>query len=332
MPRPEKRSPETAYLFRRLTAHVPMASLIHMLAVAEYLSFRHAAHALGTSQSSVSSSIRKLEDELRLTIFERTTRGVRLTEAGRQLVSLVSKAIDQIEQGIQIAGKTAAGEHGRLRVGTFGLLRDSFLDELLVIYRTRYPGIDIEITEGSANETIALLRSQQLDIAFVVGRPEPPDCHSRKIWSEPLLVALPERHRLVKQSSVTWRDLAGEIFIVRRHGLGMYMRAHVTYRLDGFWPPPNIQCFDVGRDTLLTMVAQGHGITLVGGAIALLRAPGLTLLPISDEPTPLSFSAVWSPHNRSFILRKLLSLAAEMERLYSNKRSVPTDRDGPSVS
>ncbi|ESX84991.1 LysR family transcriptional regulator [Mesorhizobium sp. LNJC405B00] len=69
-----------------LGSRIPLTSLIQTLAVAEYLNFRHAANALGVSQSSVSARIKALEEDLGILLFERNTRGVRLTEAGRLFV------------------------------------------------------------------------------------------------------------------------------------------------------------------------------------------------------------------------------------------------------
>ncbi len=75
------------------------------------------------------------------------------------------------------------------------------------------------------------------------------------------------------------------------------------------WPAPSILRFGVGYGTLLSMVGQGFGITIVSAAASLLSNPGVALLPIADEPEPLTFSAVWSPFNQSATLRHLLDLA-----------------------
>ncbi|RVM04669.1 LysR family transcriptional regulator [Sinorhizobium meliloti] len=91
-----------------------MASLIQAIAVAEHLNFHHAAKALGTSQSSVSARIKALEDELGIPLFERNTRGVRLTEAGRHFVERVTAGVDQLENAVKSASLAASGECGEL--------------------------------------------------------------------------------------------------------------------------------------------------------------------------------------------------------------------------
>ncbi|GAJ29276.1 transcriptional regulator LysR [Acidomonas methanolica NBRC 104435] len=197
-----------------------MTALMQTLAVAEYLSFHRAALALGTSQSNVSTRIKALEQELGIVLFERNTRGVRLTEAGRLFVERVSAGVDQLDHAVKTAGMAASGEYGRLRIGIHALIPRSFLAELIGQYREDHPGIEVEIVEGTAREAVMQLRAHRLDIVFLAGAAELPDCHSRRIWTEALLAVLPERHPLAVQSSVTWAELAGETFLVRHGGTG----------------------------------------------------------------------------------------------------------------
>lgn len=298
----------------RLGARIPLVSLIQTLAVAEHLNFHHAAQALGVSQSGVSARIRALEEELGISLFERNTRGVRLAEAGRHFVEQIAAGIDQLDYAVKTASMTAAGECGRLRIGIDGLIAGSFLDDLLAGFRASHPGIAVEMTEATVRDAVVQVRMCKLDVAFVVGAFELPDCHSRPIWTEALMVALPVDHRLVDQPGVTWDDLAAEQFLARHGGTGPQVQDHIIKRLAGRWCPPAIRRFEVERGTLLSMVAQGFGITLVGEASRLFPTAGVALLPITDEPGPIVFSAIWSPHNHSAALRNLFALTGEMSR------------------
>lgn len=295
-----------------LGSRIPLASLIQTLAVAEYLSFHRAANALGVSQPSVSARIRALEEDLGVRLFERDTRGVRLTEAGRLFVERVSVGVEQLDFAVKTAGMAASGECGRLRIGIHALIPRSFLAELIAQYREAYPGIEVEITEGTARDAVMQLRANNLDVAFIAGNPELSDCHTRPIWTEPLVAVLPEGHLLASQAAVTWADLIGETFLVRQGGTGPQVHDHIVLRLAGRWPAPSILRFDVGRGSLLSMVGQGFGVTIVGAATALLPTTGVVFLPFADEPEPVPFSAVWSPFNRNATLRNLLTLAGRM--------------------
>lgn len=291
-----------------------MISLQQTVAVAEYLNFRHAARALGVSQSSISARVKALEEDLGILLFERHARGVRLTDAGRHFVERVTAGIDHIDHAVSTAGMLARGEQGRLRVGINALIPGSFLATLIERYRERHPGIDVEMAEITAREGVRRVRANKLDLTFVAGAPNFPDCHLRPIWRERLLAALPANHSLCEKAGVTWADLAGETFIVRHGGTGPQVNDHIVARLASTFPHLSILRFDVERVTLLSMVAQGYGVTIAGESLALLHLPTVKFVPILDEAEPVPFSAIWSPHNRSPALRSLLDLAGRISQ------------------
>ena len=297
-----------------LGSRITLTALIQTLAVAEYLNFRHAANALGVSQSSISERIKALEDTFGIPLFERHARGVRLTDAGRHFVEQVAIGVAQLDHAVKTVGMMARGDYGRLRIGVHALIPGSFLAEVVGQYHALYPDVDVEITEGTAAEVVNQLRANRLDVAFVAGAPEYPDLHSTRIWTEPLVVALPASHPLADRNGVTWADLAGEAFIVRHGGTGPQVHDHILLRLAGSWLSPSILRHAVEQGSLLSMIAQGYGVTIAGDAHTLIRPPGVVFLPFLDEPEPVPFSAVWSPHNRSAVLRNLLDLANRMSR------------------
>ena len=302
------RSPDDLAL-SPLGSRIPLVSLIQALVVAEHLNFRHAASAMGVSQSSVSTRIKQLEQDLGTLLFERRHRGVRLTEAGQHFLEHVAIGIEHLDHAVRTAGTIARGEQGRLRVGLYSSIAAGFLAELLSQFREQYPAVDLQITEGRARDTIREVREARLDVAFVVGVPPAGECHSKPLWTEALLVALPERHLLAGAESVMWSELASENFLTRSGGAGPQAHDHIVLRLAEHWNQFRIQRYDVERDTLMSMVAQGYGITLTSEAAAQASFPGVVFRPILDEPEPITFSAVWSPHNRSQALLNLLALA-----------------------
>ncbi len=297
-----------------LGSRIPLASLIQTLAVAEHLNFRHAANTLGVSQSCVSTRVKLLEQDLGILLFERLPRGVRLTEAGRHFVDQVAVGIGHLDHAVKTAGLLARGEHGRLRIGANALISNGFLADLLNRYRGLYPGVEMEIAERRVGEAVKQVRDGNLDVAFVLGTPAIPDCHSKPIWTEQTMIALPATHPLAHRESVAWVELSAETFLVRYGGTGPQLHDLILQRLAERWPRPSIQRFDVDRLTLISMVEQGYGVTLVPEATAQIRFPGVVFLPIIDEHKPAVFSAVWSPNNRAVALRDLLDLAKEARR------------------
>ncbi|KAA9011145.1 MULTISPECIES: LysR family transcriptional regulator [Alphaproteobacteria] len=98
-----------------------MTALIQVLAVAKHLSFHRAARVLGVSQSSVSSRVKALEDELGIVLFDRNTRGVRVTAAGRRFLDQVHEALGILDHAVKMARTQARGEEGELRIGVHAL-------------------------------------------------------------------------------------------------------------------------------------------------------------------------------------------------------------------
>jgi DNA-binding transcriptional LysR family regulator len=296
-------------VYSPLGSRIPLASLVQALGVAEHLNFRHAAAALGVSQSSVSTRIKQLEQDLGILLFERRHRGVRLTEAGQHFLENVATGLEHLDHAVRTAGAIARGEQGRLRVGLHSSIAAGFLAELLGQFRKQHPAVNLQIIEGRARDTIREVREARLDVAFVIGVPPAGDCHSKPLWTEALLVALREGHPLTEAEGVRWHELAGEPFLARRGGAGPQIHDHIVLRLAGNWSQAQIQRFDVAHDTLMSMVAQGYGITLISEAAAQVCFPGVVFRRILDEPEPITFSALWSPHNRSQALLNLLALA-----------------------
>jgi len=295
-----------------MAGRIPMVSLIQTLAVAEHLNFRHAANVLGVTQSSISSRVKALEETLGIQLFERRHRGVRLTEAGRHFVAGVSAGIGHLDHVVRTVGALATGSEGQLYIGLHTSIAAGFLAELRQRYRKAYPGIELVIAEGRSSETIGQVRDGRLDVAFVVNTPPPPDCHSRELWREPIVAALPVSHPLAASPSVLWRDLVQETFLVRTGASGPQVFEHVVRRVAERGVSPQVHRRDVGRDTLMHMVATGEGITLTTEAASHVTFPGVVFLPIGDEPEAARFSAIWSPHNGSPALKNLLDLAIQM--------------------
>lgn len=303
----------------KLGTRIPLSALTHAVTVAEYSSFRRAAEHLGIVQSSISTRVKQLEEELGIMLFERLPRGVRMTEAGNHFLAQITEGIDLINHAITTASGIAKGETGSLRIGLYSPIYSGFLSRILHNFRAQHPSIGLHFTEGHARSIIKSVREQVLDVAFVLSSPPIKDCHSKPLWSDQLMIAIPKSHRLLGTKKIHWSDLSEEKFIIQKNGIGPQFYDLVVMRLNRISYKPFIELIDVGRDTLLGMVAKGYGITPVSSTVATFEFPGLTFLPLTDEPDPLIFSAVWSVHNRSATLRNMLSLAQAETRLSISK-------------
>lgn len=308
----QKASAPSVFPASLLYGQIPMTTLVQTLAVAEYLSFHRAALALGTSQSSISTRIKALEEDLGVVIFDRNTRGVRLSEAGRRFVDQVEDAIGILNHAIKTAGMQARVEEGELRVGVHALIPSCFLDRLLERFRIEYPKIRLHIAEGTARDAQIMVRESRLDVAFMAGAYEIIDLNSRVIWHDRLTVGMPVAHPLAGHSDVEWRQLASETFLVRLGGTGPQVCDLILLRSTGKWPAPTILRHDIGREALLSMIAAGHGISVFAQENLRPTTANVTFVPIRDEPETIPFSAVWHPGNRNPALKSLFACADEL--------------------
>ncbi|RDD94642.1 LysR family transcriptional regulator (plasmid) [Paracoccus sp. TD-10] len=186
----------------------------YVLAASELLSFSKVAYALDARVSTVSRSIRDLEDSLGVSLFQRSTMGVRLTDAGARFLDNVLPAIIQIEAAIQHAGSAGRVEDGVVRVGILTTLAGGFLRDLVEAWRGAFDGVGLQIRDGGRREHLRAIRARDLDIVFLTGNGRIEDCDQIELWQERVHVALPEAHPLAQEGRLDWQQLKGEHFIV----------------------------------------------------------------------------------------------------------------------
>lgn len=296
-----------------------------MIAAAEHGSFRQAALAVGVRESAISRRIRDLEDQAGAALFIRYQRGVSLTEAGKKFVVRARRAISEIDLALKEVGAAGRGEKGVLRIGILTSLASGFIAELLQRYREQNPGIRPKFVEGAPAEHMAAVRRHEIDLAFLTGHAEAPECEVKRLWRERVFVVLSEKHELAAKERIEWADLRGRHFIVSEAEPGPEIHDYLVKHLAELSHRPSVErCPVYNRDTLMQMVALEDGITLTSEATTGTIFPGVAYRLLVTKALP--FCAVWSPRNDNPALRRMLSLA----RSLSKKRfgTPPINPDG----
>jgi len=291
---------------------IELRHLRYFVAAAEHGSFRKAGVALKIQESAISRRIRDLEDELGVSLFHRHHGGVSLTQAGQRFLRRARKVLRQINDGARDLGAIGRAESGRVKIGIFSSFASGFLADLFRTYDQRHSDVRLDFIDGAPAEHVASIRQLRLDVAFLTGRRDWPDCVTEHLWSERVFVVLPEMHTLTEKGELDWQDLAIEAFIVSEAPPGPEIRDYLVRRLADLGHQPEIQPQYVGRDNLLAAVAVGRGLTVVSEAAGAVQMPGITYRPVANEQLP--FSAVWSARNDNPALRRLLSLARTMSK------------------
>ena len=165
---------------------------------------------LGTPHSVVGRRIRALEDRLGVSLFERHPGSVRLTGAGARFFAECRTPLQQLDCAVKTAGAAGRAAIGRLNIGILSSMSAGFLREVVRTYHERQPDVLVHIVEGPSVEQIALVRKSQLDVAFVLGTPDLPNCEVTRLWAEHIYVAMPQGHALCGHDQVTWTSLRDE--------------------------------------------------------------------------------------------------------------------------
>jgi DNA-binding transcriptional LysR family regulator len=221
---------------------------------------------------------------------------------------------DSTHQASKIAETAGRGATGQLRIGILSSMGSGFLRELIQSFSERHPGVSLQFVEGASSEQISLVRKRRLDVAFLADASEATDCDVAPLWNERLFVVLPRTHPLSSRQVVAWQALRNEHFIIRQSNCSRAFCERLIKHLSDRTHTPNMQKADVGRETIMHLVAMGRGVSLTSEATLVTAFPDVVFRPISGPDASLQFSAIWWPGNDNPALRRFLSQARALAK------------------
>jgi len=172
------------------------------IAVAEELHFARAAERLHIEQSPLSRAIRELEEDLGERLFVRTSRSTRLTRAGKLFFEHVPRVFTALQQARDSVKAAASGFHGQLRIALSDCITPSRLPALLALCRQEEPEVDIRLFQVSLAQQIKGLQEDLYDVGFAQSEEAGDGINTIAVWSDPLMVAVPARHHLLKHKRI----------------------------------------------------------------------------------------------------------------------------------
>jgi DNA-binding transcriptional LysR family regulator len=241
---------------------IDLQHLRYVIAAAQQGSFRRAAETLRLRQSTLSRRVRQLEDRLGVVLFERHSGGVRLTPAGIDLARAARRLVEELDTMIASARAVGRGEAGRLTVGFYTSLSAGQLRATLLDYVQQFPAVEVCTVEGQRSRLFSELKTGSIDLAIVTGDPKGHDGEFMPLWSERIIVALPEAHLLAANVFIYWTDLKSEQFVLSRRDPGPDIQDILTARLAAPGDRPRVASHDVSNETILSLVAAGRGVSL----------------------------------------------------------------------
>jgi DNA-binding transcriptional LysR family regulator len=249
----------------------------YFLAVAEALSFTAAARRLNISQPPLSQQIADLEREVGARLFERHSRHVELTEAGRTFRRHAEALVAQAKRAADETRAVGQGSDGVLHVAATSSVIYSGLALRIADFRRDNPGVRIVIHELSPQDQLEQLTSKRVDVCFARFAPEEQDIRVRRAWRENAGLVVPRGHRLDGRKSVRIASLRNEEFVFYRLPESSFAtQLHAICVQQGF--APRIVQEVVEALSVLSLVAAGHGIGFVPELLG--RNSGIPYLPI----------------------------------------------------
>jgi DNA-binding transcriptional LysR family regulator len=271
---------------------------------------------MGVQPSTVSRRVQELEDHIGVSLFERFAHGVRLTAAGRSFLQQVDQARPILTAAVDQAQRDGAAARGHLRLGFVWSFAGGIGREIVSAYREQNPSIRLELTEVGAAELIKRTLARQIDYAWIVcWRDLDPALEVERLWSEALHLATPSASARFEPQD--WKVLVEKPYLCRSTDEWRHFQQHLD-EVDG--PKMDIRAHDCSRETVLSLVAGGDGVTLFPESIAALGHPGVQFLPMKDPRGRLEISAIWRRETDNPALRRFMALTREWLR---RSRSTP---------
>lgn len=298
--------------------NIRVDALLQTPVVAEQGSFQKAASLLGVKTSTISRRTHELEARIGALLFHRHRHGVRPTDAGKFFFENIRRIESDLGSALVNVRAAGRGESGWLRIGLCVSLSAGSLRDALLAYAEQFPDVEISVFDESRRTLMERLNSGALDIVVVNGQLRHAALDMLPLWSDDILVAMPDGHPLSRQDTVTWDDLRQERILFSSRDPGPELHHALIAGLSGSGILPAILQTSADRDTIIGLVALRRSVTLLYASSAGVVHPGVIYRKLSSRHRTLSARCIafWDGRNDNPALRQFLVLL----------------RDGPPVA
>lgn len=294
-----------------------LQQLRQFVAVAETLNFHRAAERLNIAQPPLSMAIRRLEDDLGVRLFERTSQSVVLTEAGKAALKPARQALFHADEVRRVLAQVKSGEIGRLRIGFVQSAMMAFLPRTIAQLRTLHPDVELDLAENDTQSVLSLIDAGEADIGIVrFPAPPFPSITLVPILSDGYIIALPEGHRLARSRKIELIDLSADGFVMpsERRNPSVYFSVMAACIQAGF--SPNIVQHGEQAQTILAFVESGLGVALVPKMWERMAPRGVILRPLTDQTATsrTGLSIAYRTNAMTFAKRRIIEIALDVQK------------------
>ncbi|QMV19623.1 LysR family transcriptional regulator [Granulicella sp. 5B5] len=283
---------------------IELRHLRYFIAVAEELHFGRAAIRLHLAQPPLSQQIRRLEELLGYPLFIRTSRSVRLTQAGEVYLERARRLLLSAQRDLDEARAIAKGEVGSLHLGFVGSAVLTSLPAILRAYRERFPNVELHLNESFSSRVLEGLQSGNLDVGILRDADTADAIHVEPLFSEAFVAVVPAHHPLASRRSITPAALRDEpfIFYPRSAGSRAYEKPLSLCEAHGF--RPRIVQEATHWLTILRLVGAGIGVSIAPVCVTQIDSAESVCIPFRGVDVRSQVELAWrADSNRSMIHR-----------------------------
>jgi LysR family hydrogen peroxide-inducible transcriptional activator len=285
-------------------------ALQYLITLADVRHFSKAAEQCYVSQPTLSTQIRKLEEELDVQLVERSPRQVMLTRVGQEIVERSRNILSEVDAIRSIARRARDPDSGTLRLGIFPTLAPYFLPHVIPALRIRYPRLTLRLFEEKTEDLMTMLHEGRLDAGLLALPISDEGLVTRRLFDEPFVVAMPEQHPLARLDSIRMADLESQELLLLEDGHCLRDHALEVCQMTG--AHEKLDFHATSMETLRQMVAANTGITLMPTlSVKPPVAPteNLVTRPFAEDGPVRTIAMVW---RKSSALSEFLAEVAEM--------------------
>lgn len=285
-----------------------LRQLRYFVQIAELEHYGQAAQRLHIAQPALTRQIQKLEEELGVELFERLSRGVKLTAAGKVFFSQCRDLLTQCDRIVKLTQQVGRGQAGLLRIGfADGVTFNKTFSKILLEYRKAYPDVVLDLVPASSLEQADLLARNELNLGFVYWLPKSHSVTSIEFEPENLVLAVSIASPLAQERSVTINDLNDLpiVWFPRAHSPGYYDVIFSRFERKGC--TLNVVQHGNNESTMLSLVSAGIGATFIVESAKHRKPDDVVFIPVADLNATISVKAIWNSEDSNPALAQFVS-------------------------
>jgi DNA-binding transcriptional LysR family regulator len=284
----------------------------YFIAVAEELHFGRAAERLHVSQPPLSQQIKQLEEEVKVRLFDRTKRWVRLTSAGRLFLEHARQVLAQADGAVLAAQRAMGGECDRLSVACAPWARLMAVPRILRRFSSLHRQIQIDIQTVDSARQVRAVKTRTVDVGFMCPGSRDEDLQMERLAARPLVVALPSHHRLAARAHLSPRDLAGESYVMLATDVAPAYGEIVTE----YWEQTGVAMKEQLKTdqphAVIDLVAAGAGFALVPSSVQEYEKTRIVCRRLDPAPPEVELWLAWARGVEPPAINALLEAARQV--------------------